>query len=206
MIESKGLYQYLLENKTPRLAENVKLISVRRGQILYDTSEKFTSIYEVISGGVKLGGISTKGEEYIYELVMAGEFFGNLALLNDTFSEHCKSLTITQVRSYTPAFFKHLMMHDPVVAKWCYERIVFRWNKTESLLAHIRSYEPRERILSMYASLQKRIMVIDNRSVLLSRLVTNKDIADLTATTRQLVAETLKQYEECKNLTPVMFS
>lgn len=206
MIGNEGLYNYLLEKKTPMLAENVKLVSIGRGQVLYDASMSFTNIYEVVSGVVKLGGISIKGEEYIYELVMAGEFFGNLALLGDTFREFCKSITVTQVRSYSPAFFKHLMMNDPVVAQWCFERIVFRWNKTESILAQIRSYEPRERIMMLYRSLQKRIPVSSNRSVLLSKLVTNKDIADLTATTRQLVAGTLKQYEESKNRTLVKFS
>lgn len=191
-IEEKGLYTYLVEAGTPSLKENVQLLSLKKGRQVYDTSQRFTNIYEIVTGAVKLGNISAKGEEYIYELVVPGEFFGNLALLGDTFSEFCKTLSDAELRSYKPAFFKHLMTHDPVVAEWCFSKIVFRWNKTESLLASIRSHEPRERILLLYTSLHKKILTAGKREVLLNKLLTNKDIADLTATTRQLVADTIK--------------
>ncbi|HTE32602.1 MAG TPA: Crp/Fnr family transcriptional regulator [Chryseolinea sp.] len=191
-IAETGLYNYLAGEKYPGLKDNVKLITLKKGQQLYDTSQRFTNIFEIISGAVKLGGISVKGEEYIYELVTPGEFFGNLAVLGDTFSEFCKTLVATQVRSYPPAFFKHLMTHDPHVAEWCFEKIVHRWNKTESMLANIRSYEPRERIQRTYTNLDKKIITATNRETSLNKLITYKDIADLTATTRQLVADTIK--------------
>lgn len=193
-IEEKGLYRYLLEADTPGLKENVQLIRPKKGVQVYDTSQRFTDIYEIVSGAVKLGNISVKGEEYIYELVTTGEFFGNLAFLGDTFSEFCKTLCASELRSYTPQFFKHLMTHDPVVAEWCYSKIVFRWNKTETLLASIRSHEPRERILLLYQSLQKLISTADGKDAMLGKLLTNKDIADLTATTRQLVAATIQRF------------
>jgi CRP/FNR family cyclic AMP-dependent transcriptional regulator len=191
-IEEKGLYTYLAEAGTPGLRENARLVSLKRGSQVYDTSQRFTDIYEIVTGAVKLGNISVKGDEYIYELVTPGEFFGNLAILGDNFSEFCKTLCATELRSYTPAFFKHLMTHDPVVAEWCFSKIVYRWNKTENLLASIRSHEPRERIQMLYVSLQKKIITAGNREAVLNKLLTNKDIADLTATTRQLVADTIK--------------
>jgi len=191
-IEEKGLYTYLVEAGTPGLKENVQLLSLRKGRQVYDTSQRFTNIYEIVTGAVKLGNISAKGEEYIYELVTPGEFFGNLAFLGDTFSEFCKTLCDAELRSYEPAFFKHLMTHDPVVAEWCFSKIVYRWNKTESLLASIRSHEPRERILLLYDGFYKKVFTASGREVPLNKLLTYRDIADLTATTRQLVADTIK--------------
>ena len=191
-IGENGLYNYLAENKIPGLKENAKLVTLKKGQQLYGTSQRFTNIYEIVSGAAKLGGISIKGGDYIYELVTPGEFFGNLALLGDTFCEFCKTLAASQFRSYNTAFFKHLMTHDPQVAEWCFSKIVSRWNKTESLLANIRSYEPRERIQLLHAGLEKKIITATNREVALNKLITYKDMADLTATTRQLVADTIK--------------
>ncbi|MBO9657430.1 MAG: Crp/Fnr family transcriptional regulator [Chitinophagaceae bacterium] len=191
-IEEIGLYRYLQETGTPGLKENVQLIRPKKGAQIYDSSQRFTDIYEIVSGAVKLGNISVKGEEYIYELVMAGEFFGNLAFLGETFSEFCKTLCESELRVYKPAFFKYLMTHDPIMAEWCFSKIVFRWNKTETLLASIRSHEPRERILLTHQALHKMIRTANGKDALLSKLLTNKDIADLTATTRQLVADTVK--------------
>lgn len=190
-IAESGLYRYLQQKEMPGLKENVKFSVVKKGKTLYDIKDTITDMYEVVSGAVKLGGISVKGEEYIYEILTAGEFFGNLALLGDTFSESCKTLITTELITYKPAFFKYLMNNDPVVANWCLHKVVFRWNKTETLLASIRSYEPRERIVMLHNNLSNRIIEIDHKKVPLAKLVTNKDIADLTATTRQLVADTL---------------
>lgn len=191
-IDETGLYRYLLEARTPGLSANTTFHSFKKGNFVYETSQPFTEIYEIVTGAVKLGNISVKGEEYIYELVTPGEFFGNLAVLGDTFSEFCRCLCASELRSYRPAFFRHLMTHDPVVAEWCFTRIVYRWNKTEGLLASIRSHEPRERILLLNEHLQKKIVMADSREASLNKLLTNKDIADLTATTRQLVADTLR--------------
>lgn len=191
-ITDTGLYHYLLQQKEPALKEKVTQLTLKKGQQLYGTDRRKTDIYEIVSGAVKLGSLSAKGEEYIYEVLTPGEFFGNLALLDDTFSESCKALAPAVIRVYDLAFFKHLMTHDPQVAEWFFGRIVYRWNKTESLLGYIRAWEPRERIQLLYTSMEKKIITAGGRDVLLNRLLTFKDIADLTATTRQLVADTLK--------------
>lgn len=165
---------------------------MKRGALLYDTTQRYTDIYEIVSGAVKLGRISDKGKEFIYELVTPGEFFGNLDVLKEHgFSEFCKPLVITQLRAYSPAFFSHITTHDPEVVEWFLARIVSRWNKTESILANIRTYEPRDRILLLYKELQQTPIMIANRNSTLARLVTYQDIADLTATTRQLAADTI---------------
>ncbi|MET0391923.1 MAG: Crp/Fnr family transcriptional regulator [Chitinophagaceae bacterium] len=191
-IADTGLYHYLQQQKHPGLKGQITQLALKKGQQLYGTDKRHTDIYEIVSGAVKLGGISAKGEEYIYEVLTPGEFFGNLALLDDSFSEFCKTLSPVKLRAYDLSFFRHLMTHDPVVSEWFFGKIVYRWNKTESLLGYIRAYEPRERIQLLYNSMDRPVLIAPNREVPLNRLLTNKDIADLTSTTRQLVADTLK--------------
>lgn len=187
-----GLYNYMVLKNIPGLKENATARTIKKGEQLYDAAQPYTDIFEIESGAVKLGNTSDKGREFIYELVTPGEFFGNLAVLQaGTFSESCRALVPTRLRAYKVPFFKHIMTHDPEVAEWCFKRIVARWNKTESRLAHIRSYEPRERIQVLYADLLDTKIVVANRYISLGSLVTYQDIADLTATTRQLAAETL---------------
>ncbi|MFL9481142.1 Crp/Fnr family transcriptional regulator [Chitinophagaceae bacterium LWZ2-11] len=186
-----GLCQYLIDKAIP-IKGKVTNLMLKKGVQLYGPPQRFTNIYEVISGAVKLGRISPKGEECIYEIVTAGEFFGNLAVLGDDFCEFSKTLTATEVRSYDLDFFKRLITHDPVVAQWFYPKIVYRWNKTETLLSYIRSFEPRERIQHLYNDLHKRINTADNREIHINKILSYTDLADLTATTRQLVADTIK--------------
>ena len=84
------------------------------------------------------------------------------------------------------------MTHDPNVAAWFYSKIIERWNKTDSLLYYIRSYEPRKRIEMLQTAMHKKIMTAVSREVFLDKLISLQDIADLTDTTRQLVADTFR--------------
>jgi len=188
-----GLYNYLESKNTLGLRDTVSHFTLKKGAQLYGTPQRFTNIYEIISGAVKLGRLSPEGKECIYEIVSPGEFFGNLAFLPDApFSEFSKTLTATEIRSYDLQFFKYIMTHDPEVAEWFYTRLVSRWNKTETLLYYIRSFEPRKRITMLQSNMHRKIMTAVRREVFLDKLISNKDMADLTATTRQLVADTFK--------------
>ena len=191
-VAEMGLYNYLVSQNIPGVKEKSAFHTLRKGTWLYGAPQRFTDIYEIISGAVKLGRLSPKGKECVYEIVTPGEFFGNLAFLPDApFSEFSKTLTATEIRSYDLNFLKHLMTHDPEVAELFYGKIVERWNKTESLLFYIRSYEPRKRIEMLQEAMHKKIMTAVNREVYLDKIISLQDMADLTATTRQLVADTL---------------
>lgn len=193
VIQEKGLYAYLEEKGVPGLKDKVAHFTLKKGAQLYGAPQRFTNLYEIISGAVKLGRLSAKGKECIYEILTPGEFFGNLAVLTDMpFDEFSKTLTATEIRSYDIQFFKE-QLTDPNVATWFYPKIVSRWYKTESLLYYIRSYEPRTRIRQVHADMQKKISTAHRREIFLDKLISYSDIADLTATTRQLVAETMKE-------------
>lgn len=193
IIEEKGLYDYLAQKQVTDLKEKVAHFTLKKGAQLYGAPQRFTNLYEIISGAVKLGRLSPKGKECIYEILTPGEFFGNLSVLNDRpFNEFSKTLTATEIRSYDISFFKE-QLTDPQVAAWFYPKIVSRWYKTESLLFYIRSFEPRKRIQQVHADMHKKIPTAHSREVFLDKLISYSDIADLTATTRQLVAETVKE-------------
>jgi CRP/FNR family cyclic AMP-dependent transcriptional regulator len=204
-VKEKGLYNYLVERKIPGLEDRTFLKDFKKADQVYGPSQHYTYIYEIVSGAAKLGSISSRGSEIIHEIVTPGEYFGNLRLLGDhaglfgklramhkPFSEFCKTLTSSRMRCYEYDFFKHLMINDPNVAEWFYPKIVSRWCKTESLLIYIRSLEPRERIRHVYNIFGARIRTASDKEISLNTSISFKDLADLTATTRQLVADTLK--------------
>ncbi len=194
-IAEKGLYHYLAEKQIPGLKQKVGQFTLKKGAQLYGAPERFTNLYEIISGAVKLGRLSPRGKECIYEILTPGEFFGNLSVLHDMpFDEFSKTLTATEVRWYDIRFFKD-QLSDPEVGAWFYPKIVSRWYKTESLLFYIRSFDPRKRIQQLHADLHKKIPTAHRREVFLDKLISYSDIADLTATTRQLVADTMKAIE-----------
>ncbi|WP_126969822.1 Crp/Fnr family transcriptional regulator [Gynurincola endophyticus] len=187
-----SLYAYLSTKDIPGFQENVKSIKAAKGKIIYDVEQQYTDIYEIESGVVKLGGRSSKDEDYIYELVTQGEIFGNVSFLNKPFKEYCKVVIPTKLYAFNRDFFVYHVLHDHIATEIFIKQIVHRWHKTESILSAIRQFEPRERINRLFENLNIPITVDESRKVLLSKNLTYKDIADLTGTTRQLVAEILR--------------
>jgi CRP-like cAMP-binding protein len=205
-VKEKGLYNYLVEKNIPLVEDKTFLKVYKKGELVYGTGQHYTYIYEIVSGAAKLGSISFRGMEIVHEILAPGEIFGNLRLLDDhaglfgtlqglhkPWSEFSKTLAPTLIRCYEYDFFKRLMINDPNVAEWFYPKIVSRWCKTESLLISIRSMEPRERIRHVYGLFNTRIRTASDKEIPLNTSLSFKDLADLTATTRQLVADTIKK-------------
>jgi CRP/FNR family cyclic AMP-dependent transcriptional regulator len=204
-VKEKGLYNYLTEKNIPLLEDKTFLKSYKKGELVYGPTQHYTHIYEIISGAVKLGSVTFRGLDIVHEIVTPGELFGNLRLLDDhaglfgplqglhkPFAEFSKAIESTLVRCYASDFFRTLIINDANVAEWFYPKIVSRWCKTESLLISIRSMEPRERIRHIHNLFKARIKTALDEEIPLNMSLSFKDLADLTATTRQLVADTLK--------------
>lgn len=187
-----SLYKYLKAKNIKDLDLYSKIITLNKGKVVYNTDQPFTDIYEIKSGAIKLGKLSTRGEEYIYDVVKTGDLFGNTAFLPDEFSEFSKAVVPTSLYVYDHDFFRELLVIDPSITEWFITRMVSRWHRIESLFSNVRNLEPRERIIHVYKQLNDKVLTATNRVVLLNKNLTKKDLADLTATTRQLVSNTLQ--------------
>lgn len=187
-----SLYKYLKAKNIKDLDLYSKIITLNKGKVVYDTDQPFTDIYEIKSGAIKLGKLSTRGEEYIYDVLKTGDLFGNTAFLPDEFSEFSKAVVPTSLYVYDHDFFRELLVIDPSITEWFITRMVSRWHRIESLFSNVRNLEPRERIIHVYKQLNDKVLTATNRVVLLNKNLTKKDLADLTATTRQLVSNTLQ--------------
>ena len=204
-ISEIGLYNYLADKDIDLLEKNVFQKKYKKGEEIYGPSKQCTYIHEIVNGAVKLGSISTKGVSVLHEIVTEKDFFGNLKLLeNYNYSIKCatekpkyvpefsKAIVPSVIRFYNYNFIKNLIVNDTNVTKWFYATLANRWSKTESLFICILSLPSRERIQHIFDQYNESVNAGQQKKVCLTKFISNQDIADLTGTTRQLVAETLK--------------
>jgi CRP/FNR family transcriptional regulator, cyclic AMP receptor protein len=189
-----GLFAYLQCKNDSRLAQHVLVKKYKKGAYIYAPPTRMNYICEIVSGAVKLGCFSDK-EDVIHELLEPGEFFGNFRYLpGKPFAEHSRTIVASEVRLYEIDFFKDIINRDPVTSDWFMATITSRWCKTECRLQEITSYEPRQRIRRLYQQLSRPVVDAYQQVYQLNDLITFKEMADLTGTTRQLVAQELKTY------------
>jgi CRP-like cAMP-binding protein len=169
----------------------VREISVKKGAFIYSPPQLRTNMYEIVEGAVKLGYYDDEAQEKVYEILEPGQFFGNLQFLDGSFSEFSKALVPTTLRCYRIELFKQAITQYSEVAEWFYKKIVHRWCRSERRLVFISRYEAQERILKTHASFMHPVHGADGKNYLLSEIITCKDLASLTGTTRQLVSKVL---------------
>tara|TARA_R110001592_G_scaffold267888_3_gene534012 strand:- start:772 stop:1371 length:600 start_codon:yes stop_codon:yes gene_type:complete len=188
-----NLIEYLGSSDDYALDRVVKEIYVAKDQQIYQPGQQTNSIYEIVSGAVKLGSYGSQGQDITYDILSAPDTFGNLKYLNGQFFEFAKTIIPCHLRVYQLDFFKRIIVEDPKVSEWFNKNAVRRWSIAESRLFSIRSANSIERLQVIYNDFDREIVDSENRKHHLFSLLTKQEIGDLTGMTRQTVSQVIKK-------------
>lgn len=188
-----NLIEYLRSSDDYALDRVVKEIYVAKDQQIYQPGQQTNSIYEIVSGAVKLGSYGSQGQDITYDILSAPDTFGNLKYLNGQFFEFAKTIIPCHLRVYQLDFFKRIIVEDSKVSEWFNKNAVRRWSIAESRLFSIRSANSIERLQVIYNDFDREIVDSENRKHHLFSLLTKQEIGDLTGMTRQTVSQVIKK-------------
>lgn len=189
-----GPFNYLEEEKRKVSKSLLDTICVERGHFIYQPPQRITPIYEIVTGAVKIGAYSPKGEEVCYDILKPGDFFGNFQYLSGQFCEFSKTLTTTELRVYDLEFFKELVTNTPKLADWFFKELIVRWCRAEDRLYSTRCLNPEQKVKKILPNFFEEIKEVTGKTLQLQKIVTFQDIADLTGLTRQTVSKVMQKY------------
>lgn len=201
-IPSFSLYEYL--KNSPRhqyhLADNVREMYVKKGEYIYRPSEDIYTMYEIIKGVVKIGSYSKDGSEIVYEVLKPGDFFGNMHYLDGNFQEFSKAASCLHLRQYDLVFYKYLIENEPQPSEWFNKYVVRRWCRAETRFFTVVAEDILTRIQRLYKEFNKDVMDAKGNMVNVFSLLSQKEIGDLTGSTRQTIAQVFRQIKKCPEL------
>lgn len=166
---------------------------------MYQPGDPQTHIHLIEKGVVKIGSYSPDGERVVYDVLQPGEFFGDLNYLSNgiEFFEFARATTSVTVLSATLPFFKHVIVHDPVVSEWFNGNVVRRWWKAETRLLHMTRGDIDIRLDNLRKEYDKFVSDSEGRPHNVFDLLSHQVIADLTGSTRQTISKKLKEAMDC---------
>lgn len=186
-------YSYLKTNlKNERSIESIESV-IERDTYIYKPPNDEGFIYEIVSGAVKLGSYSEQGEEFVYDILHKGDFFGNLRYLNVQFFEFSKTLIDTKIRKYEISFFKKTINSDPYLSDWFISYLLKRWCISEKKMGNITGNKIKDRISFLIQFFNIEVHDARGEQFLLFKLLTQKDMGDLSGATRQTISTILKK-------------
>lgn len=197
-MKTSRLFAYINSLENCDWHHQVSYLKVAKGEYVYLPHGDLNGMYEVMTGVVKIGGYSAGGEEIVYDILKPGDFFGNLRYFKEgpVFREFAKALTETTVRLYNLSFFKSTIVKDESMAEWFNVYVVSRWCRIERRFFSINANNPSVRIATLERELNALIEDASGRQYIIFELLSQKDIAHLTGTTRQTVASVLRKKKD----------
>jgi CRP-like cAMP-binding protein len=180
----------LTEDERDALAREMHLRRFKAGEVVYHRGDPGSDAFVVFSGLVKLVLIDEEGHEVIVALRARGEFFGELALFEDT-SRDATAVAVspTQVFQLSRASLAHVLDRNPKAREYAFRELA------ERIKALSAKYEDHV-FLDVPGRLAKYL--IELQRVRSEVPITQEDLAAAIGSTRVTVNKLLADFERRK--------
>lgn len=183
--------------------KHTQMCMFNKGEYIYFNGDESNQVYFVKMGRIKISSFSTDGKEIIKSILGSGEFFGgeHLAQGEEKRSDFSQVMDNETMLCKMPADeFRNLMNENIDLALRVNKIVGFRLKKMERRLESLIFKDSRTRIVEFLQELaEERGEKVGFETVVRNFKLTHKDIANLTATSRQTVTTILNDLRN-KNL------
>jgi len=167
-----------------------------RGETLFVRGDPGNYLCIIESGSVKIALTSVEGKEMILAVLSAGDFFGELALLDgEPRSADAIMVEDTQLLFLPREQFLHYVESRPRVALHALSVLSRRLRRTDQLVHDAVFFDVAGRLASVILRLADTIGQPVGAGVTIGRRLTQVELADMIGTTRESVNKWLGVYE-----------
>ena len=191
------LFDALGDSEIEALAEVAFARRFDKGQLIILVAEPGDSLFIIRRGQVKVSLLHEDGREFILSLLGEGEFFGELALLDDRpRSASVSAFEETELLIVRRSDFQELISRVPGIAVTLLEELAGRLRRTDEQVGGLA-------LLNVYSRVGKTILrlatdrgVGSPEGILIEQRPTHQQLANMSGTTRETVTRALKQLED----------
>jgi len=196
LIRQVPLFSTLTDDEFNQLAHIFVIRAYRKNQIIFLEEETGNYMYLVLSGKVKVSKAGSGGKETILAIHRAGDFFGEMSLLDGkTAPATVSAMEDAKIISVSGAdFHKYLMRNERVMLQiinvLC-ARLRQVW-QTQSLSSSTADARIR---MGIY-QLAKKHGIRDAHGTIIDLKITHQELADMVGTSRETVTRVLARLRE----------
>jgi CRP-like cAMP-binding protein len=174
--------------------------SFRKGDYIYLPDENADKVYFLTEGCVRLGSFDEDGREVTKAILTRGEVFGELALMhNGKRRDFASAMEDTSVCILSVEEMRQLMREHSGFNQFIMRLMGSRVLEMETRLESLIFKDARSRIIELVLEYGHKHGRRQGEQVVIENFIRHKDIAHLTATSRQTVTSVLNDLRN-KNL------
>jgi len=178
-----------------------KMVSKKfeNGNLIFLEESEGKNLFFVVEGSVKVTRLSKDGREVILAMLNAGDFFGEMSLLDgEARSANVIALEKTEVLSLNRNDFL-VVLHDyPKIAIQLLKEMTSRLRKSDRQIVSLSLSDAEKRIALCIVRFADEQGIIKNGQVTIPKIPIQQDIANMAGTSRETVSRAMSLLTEEK--------
>ena len=190
ILEKVEIFEGLTQQELEALSASSVVRSYPKNTVIINESDHADSLYIIESGKVKVYCSDKNGKEFIMNTLIAGDYFGELALLDD--DKRSASVRTMEKSSFCIIYkddFNKVLEQQPNIAKTLIRNLTRRVRKLTQDVKALALQDVYGRVTNVLNSLAEPR---DEHSSIIPDKLTQQDIADRVGASREMVARILK--------------
>jgi CRP/FNR family transcriptional regulator, cyclic AMP receptor protein len=194
-LSSIALFRRVIPDMIHRLDQQCAWRTANPGDQIVSRDSQSSDVFFVTKGRVRIVNYSATGREVAYATAEAGEYFGELAAIdNQPRSANVVALDECRLAIMPPQVFRDVVRVDPEVAFSVMEKLAAIVRACDDRIMDLATLSAYQRVYLELLKLRKPDPVRPN-SWMIYPLPTQAQIAALASTTRETVARVLSQLQ-----------
>jgi CRP-like cAMP-binding protein len=195
LLQANPFFKDLPASVIDRLVSHAVTRRVKRGTVLFRKGDAGSRLYAVCSGAVRISVPSEQGQDAIFNLLPAGEIFGEIALLDggertaDAVAIDDSELMVIERRDFIP-----LLREQPEVAMKLIEILCARLRRTSEQVEDIVFLGVANRLAKALLQLHRRTAADPHHRI----RITQRELSQMIGVSRESANKQLRDWERRK--------
>ena len=190
------LFEGLDDNELGAFSQVALLRKFPRERVVIMAEDEGDTLFVIHSGQVKVSIVSEDGREVILSILVEGDFFGEMSLLDgNPRSANVTTMQDTELLMIRRADFLHLIQKSPQIAIKLLAVLAGRLRKTDRKIEGLALSDVTGRITQTLLQLAEEQGKPTGDGILIPNRPTHQELANMSGTTRETVSRILKRLE-----------
>ena len=196
-LRSVSIFSDLSDVELASISKKMTPYSYSKGEFIVMEEMEGQQCYFITHGSVKITRSSKEGREVILAILTAGEFFGEMSLLDgETRSANVLTLEETKVLALNRNDFMATLEEYPRISIQLLKELTIRLRKSDLQIASLTLSDAEKRIGLCILRLAGEQGTIRQGHVKIKKFPFQHDIANMAGTSRETVSRTLVLFEK----------
>jgi len=196
LLKKIPLFSSLKTEELEAIHKVSRVKNFQKDQIILLENEDGDTLFAILNGKVKVTSFSEHGKEVIFSILYAGDFFGDMSLLDGKpRSASVVAIEDSEVRMIRRADFIRLLEQHPRIALKLLEELTSRLRKADERIESLALLDVTGRIAGILLQLAEDKPEERHDGIVIKSRPTHQALANMAGTTRETVTRILKQLE-----------